>query len=275
MMSKPKHNKKRNTALLYEMLVREVVKQTISKDAAGRAKVISILKEGFTGETEIGKELQLFKSLLETENLLPHTAEKLIQESKKEYKKLDDRKIFQEQSILIKKINKELSKGVFANFVPNYRDIATLSQIFGEDTSTKRRVILEEGVLQKLTREKASTKKKNTNLSGLVVNNFIEKFNKKYGGDLLEEQKSLLNKFILSFLDNGTDFKVYLNEEIGDLKKKINDSFELEELKADTNMATKMKEIKKLLENSNQKPIDQEFLQQILKIQALAREIEA
>ena len=40
-------------------------------------------------------------------------------------------------------------------------------------------------------------------------------------------------------------------------------------------MATKMKEIKKLLENSNQKPIDQEFLQQILKIQALAREIEA
>lgn len=275
MMSKPKHNKKRNTALLYEMLVREVVKQTISKDAAGRAKVISILKEGFTGETEIGKELQLFKSLLETENLLPHTAEKLIQESKKEYKKLDDRKIFQEQSILIKKINKELSKGVFANFVPNYRDIATLSQIFGEDTSTKRRVILEEGVLQKLTREKASTKKKNTNLSGLVVNNFIEKFNKKYGGDLLEEQKSLLNKFILSFLDNGTDFKVYLNEEIGDLKKKINDAFELEELKADTNMATKMKEIKKLLENSNQKPIDQEFLQQILKIQALAREIEA
>ena len=275
MMSKPKHNKKRNTALLYEVLVREVVKQTISKDAAGRAKVISILKEGFTGETEIGKELQLFKSLLETENLLLHTAEKLIQESKKEYKKLDDRKIFQEQSILIKKINKELSKGVFANFVPNYRDIATLSQIFGEDTSTKRRVILEEGVLQKLTREKASTKKKNTNLSGLVVNNFIEKFNKKYGGDLLEEQKSLLNKFILSFLDNGTDFKVYLNEEIGDLKKKINDSFELEELKADTNMATKMKEIKKLLENSNQKPIDQEFLQQILKIQALAREIEA
>ena len=274
-MSKPKHNKKRNTALLYEVLVREVVKQTISKDAAGRAKVISILKEGFTGETEIGKELQLFKSLLETENLLPHTAEKLIQESKKEYKKLDDRKIFQEQSMLIKKINKELSKGVFANFVPNYRDIATLSQIFGEDTSTKRRVILEENVLQKLTREKASTKKKNTNLSGLVVNNFIEKFNKKYGGDLLEEQKSLLNKFILSFLDNGTDFKVYLNEEIGDLKKKINDSFELEELKADTNMAAKMKEIKKLLENSNQKPIDQEFLQQILKIQALAREIKA
>ena len=274
MMSKPKHNKKRNTALLYEVLVREVVKQTISKDGAARTKVISILKEGFAGETEIGKELQLFKSLLETQNLLPHTAEKLIQESKKEYKKLDDRKIFKEQSMLIKKINKELSKSVFANFVPNYRDIATLSQIFGEDASTKRRVMLEESVLHKLTREEASTKKKNTNLSGLVVNNFIEKFNKKYGNGLLEEQKSLLNRFILSFLDNGTDFKVYLNEEIGDLKKKINDSFDLEELKADPSMSAKMKEIKKLLENSNQKPVDQELLQQILKIQALAREIE-
>jgi hypothetical protein len=85
----------------------------------------------------------------------------------------------------------------------------------------------------------------------------------------------LLNKFILSFLDNGTDFKVYLNEEIETLKKKINNSFGLEELKQDEGMASKMKEIAKLLEGSNAKPIDKEFLQQILKIQALVEETEA
>jgi len=275
MMSKPKYNKKRNSALLYEVLVREVVKQTINKNITARSKVISILKEGFKKETEIGKEIQLFKNLLETQYLLPHTAEKLIQESKKEYKKLNDKKIFKEQSMLIKKINKELSKSVFANFVPNYRDIATLSQIFGEDTSTKRRVILEESILKKLTLEKTTKEKKNTNLSGLVVNKFIEKFNKKYGNDLLGEQKSLLNKFILSFLDSGIDFKVYLNEEIGSLKKKINNSFKLDELRGDENMASKMKKIKKILEDSHQQPIDQDFLKQILKIQVIAREIES
>ena len=91
----------------------------------------------------------------------------------------------------------------------------------------------------------------------------------------MENQKALLNKFILSFLDNGTDFKVYLNEEIQNLKNEINDSFEIEELKQDENMASKMKEIKNLLEASNQKPVDQEFLQQILKIQILANEIKS
>jgi hypothetical protein len=271
----PRHNKKRNTALLYEMLVRETVKQTVNKNIIQRNKVISILKECFKIETEIGKELQLFKNLLESQNLSQHSAEKLIQETKKEYKKLDLKHVFNEQSTLIKKINKELSKTVFSNFVPNYKDIATLSQIFGEDVSVKNRVLLEESVLKKLISEKKTEKQKKTQLSGLIVNKFVEKFNKQYNEALLENQKALLNKFILSFLDKGVDFKIYLNEEINNLKKKINNSFELDELKQDKSMASKMKEIKKHLEESNQKPINREFLQQILKIQTLASEIES
>ena len=257
------------------MLVREAVKQTINKNKEQRDKIIFTLKEGFRRGTELGKELQLFKNLLETSGILPHSAEKLIQETKKEYKKLDTKKIFNEQSALIKRINKEISKEVFSNFVPSYRNIATLSQIFGDDVSAKTRVILEESLLKKIVSEKGSKRKKGTNTSGLIVNKFIEKFNARYNGTLLEGQKTLLNKFILSFLDGGADFKFYLNEEIGALKQKINNSFELEELKKDQAMFGKMKEIKKLLEDSNQKPINKEFLQQILKVQTLVKEIES
>jgi len=271
----PKHNKKRNSAFLYEILVREVAKKAVTKDRNQRNEAVSILKECFRGDTEIGRELQLFKNLLDTRGLLPHTAEKLIQETKKEYKKLDSKKIFTEQSTLIKKINKDLSKGVFSNFVPSYKDIATLSQIFNDDVSAKKRVILEENILAKITTTTTAEKDKKSNVSGVVVNKFVERFNRKYNKGLLGGQKTLLNKFILSFLDNGTDFKVYLNEEIETLKKKINNSFGLEELKQDEGMASKMKEIAKLLEGSNAKPIDKEFLQQILKIQALVEETEA
>jgi len=270
-----KHNKKRNTALLYEMLVREVIKQSVDKDTKKRNKAISLLKECFNKGTEIGKELQLFKNLLETKNLLPYTAEKLIQETKKEYATLDIKKVFSEQSILIKKINKELSSSVFSNFVPNYRSIATLSQVFGEDVSIKKRIILEENILKQMTAIKRPLKKENTKLSTLVVNKFISKFNKKYGESLLERQQELLGKYILSFLDNGADFKIYLNEEIGNLKKTIDGAFGLEEVARDVGMSSKMKEVKKLLETTNQKPIDQEMLQQILKIQALVKEIES
>jgi len=272
----PKHNKKRNTALLYEVLVREAVKQTINKDKMQQGKIISTLKESFRAGTELGKELQLFKNLLETKGLLPRTAEKLIQETKKEYKNLDTKKIFNEQSTLINKINKDLSKEVFSNFVPSYRNIATLSQIFGEDINTKKRVILEEALLKKIVLDKNPEKRqKNTDMSNFVVSKFIQKFNTRYNDTLLENQKVLLNKFILSFLDGGADLKVYLNEEIGTLKKKINNSFGLSELKEDETIAAKMKEVKKLLEASNQKPINKDFLQQILKIQILVEEIES
>ena len=76
-------------------------------------------------------------------------------------------------------------------------------------------------------------------------------------------------------MDGATDLNVYLNEEIGTLKKKINNSFKLGELKEDKAMAAKMKKVKKLLETSSQKPINKDFLQQILKIQTLIKEIES
>jgi len=268
-----KHNKKRNTAFLYEALVREVVKRTMNNNMDIRNKVIAIIKETFTPKSEIGKELRLFKTLLETKGVSPRVGERLIQEAKKEYKHLDEKKIFTEQSALIKKINKEISKSVFANFVPNYRDIATLSQIFGEDITIKNRVMLEEKVLSKIANKKSKSLK-NDKINNLVVNKFIERFNGKYGTTLIESQKTLLNKYILSFLDNGVDLKMYLNEELGRLKDAVKGSYDLEELQKDTSMKDKMKKVEKLLESFSAKPVDKEMLQSLLKVQTVVAEVE-
>tara|TARA_R100000008_G_C3557461_1_gene154052 strand:+ start:281 stop:1099 length:819 start_codon:yes stop_codon:yes gene_type:complete len=269
----PRHNKKRNTAFLYEMLVREVVKQSISKETSDRDEVISILKECFKAGSEISKELKLYKNLLETKNLSPNIAEKLIQESKKQYKKLDKDKIFNEQSSVIKKINKKLSKNVFSNFVPNYKDLATLSQIFDDDITAKRRVILEENLLNKLIFKENKDSSSKAQTSNLIVKKFIEKFNTKYKSFLNENQKQLLNKYILSFKDNGVDFKFFLNEEIGRLKKEVDKSFFVEEIKKDTTIFSKMERVKSILEGFGKKPILEEDLEQILKIQKLIHEV--
>ena len=269
-----RHNKKRNTVFLYEALVREIVKHTLNKDIEDRDKAIAILKEHFSLETEIGKELRLFKTLLETKGVSPRVAEKLIQEAKKSYKNLNKEKVFQEQSALIKRINKDISKSVFSNFVPNYRDLATLSQIFGEDLSVKKKVILEESILQNITSKKDMPLKPDK-INNLVVNKFIDKFNDKYNKELFENQKTLLNKFILSFVDGGVDFKLYLNEEIENIKNIINESFKLDEIKSDKNMLSKMKEVHKLLEMYKREPVNEGSLQQFLKIQALTVEIKS
>ena len=270
----PKHNKKRNTAFLYETLVREVVKQTITKDFDKRDKAITILKEHFTKREILGKELDLYKTLSRSQKMNPLPAEKLIQEAKKEYRKLDSKEIFNEQSTVINKINKTLSNGVYSNFVPNYKDLATLSQIFGDDVSAKSRVLLEEHVLRKLTSSRDMLKEeRETKVSKLVVKTFVNKFNQQYAGELLEEQKALLNKYVMSFINNGVEFKFHLNEELGRLREKLDESLKIEEIKNDKQMADKMKMIISYLEGAGKKPINRESLQQILKIQTLIQEI--
>ena len=44
-----KHNKKRNTAFVYEILVREITQAIIDKSADRKAKIVSLVKEHFEG----------------------------------------------------------------------------------------------------------------------------------------------------------------------------------------------------------------------------------
>ena len=151
MKRKIKHNKKRNTAFLYETLVREIAKSVINKEPKRNDFIISVIKEHFTSGTELAKELELYKALTETKDLDLYTAEKLIQESKFAYKKINKKKLFIEQSKLISKINRNLSRDIFSNFVPNYKSLATISQIFNDNVSVKNKVLLEKEVLKRLT----------------------------------------------------------------------------------------------------------------------------
>ena len=125
-----KHNKKRNTAFIYEALIRELTKTIIKGDPNKRKKIVSIVKEHFAKGTALSKELEIYKSLYETSNLDNNTAEKLMFEAKVAYATLNKKKVFDEQSDLIKKVNKSLAGSIFGNFVPNYRNLASLYTIF-------------------------------------------------------------------------------------------------------------------------------------------------
>jgi hypothetical protein len=268
-----KHNKKRNTAFIYETLIREVVKQTISKDKAKRNVAIGIIKEHFKQNTELHKELQLYKSLIKTKNLNERIAEKLVYETMKQHRAVDKQKLFKEQSDVISSINKNLSKTCFNNFVPNYKNLATIAQIFDDGLSPKAKVLLETKLINKLS-ERSEPKTNEVKVSGLVVKKFINRFNDSYG-ELMNEQKELLSKFVTSFQDNGAEFKFYLNEEIGRLKKCLKDVNTVKEIKEDTSLQQKVTDVLELLEGFNKSPVDREKILQVLHVQNLIKEIQA
>jgi len=260
---------------LFETLVRELTRAIIRKDVKHKKHVTNMIKESFSINKALGKEIRLYKSLLQRQDLKPHLAEKLIYESRAQYRQLDKKQIFNEQSRLINEINRNLSKSVFQNYIPNYKNIATVYQIFNDELLPKRRVLLEDTVVGWLTGKEPQQQAELPKVDNLVIRKFVENFNTKYNSTLVREQKELLQKYIFSFRDDGLELKVFLNEELGRLKSIIKNSLNTEEIKNDSMMESKSKEVLKLMEEFKQTPISSSMIEKIVKIQTLASEIKS
>jgi len=266
------HNKKRNTAFLFETLVRELTKSVVSNDLKRKQQIINIIKEFFSKGKVLGRELQLYKAVVDCHNVTPRVAEKILSETKKQYSYLDKKQIFNKQSALIKEINKNLSKEVYTNFVADYKMYATLCQIMTTNLKPQEQVLLEEGILNRMTKRVYKEAAKPVPLNMLTYKTFVSKFNDKYG-DLNESQKTLLNKYIASFSDNGLEFKLFLNEEISRLKQSINEAMMQEEAKNDNLTTQKLGKVLGLIEDFRHEKVNAKLLEKILKIQALANEV--
>jgi len=273
MLTKTRHNKKRNTAFIYEALVRELTKSIVEKDHSRKATIISLVREHFAAGTLLRKELELYKALYETDNLEPHMCEKLIYEVKASHSSLDRDKIFKEQTVLINKINKMLSKGVFANFVPNYKSLATISQILNPDVSVKHRVLLENNLSKSLSAATTTDSQEMAPMDNLVYKTFVKKFNSEYDGKLLEGQQKLLSRYIASFHDDGIELKIFLNEEISKLKTVINNSLSQGEVSENSLLRENAEKVLTILDSYREAEISPSMIQQVLKIQNLAEEL--
>ncbi len=268
-----KHNKKKNSAFLYEVLILELAKTINKKDFNKRKAILETLKTYFSKNTLIGKELKIYKSIASTKNVDNLISEKILNEAKREYFLLDKEKLVNEQNKLTLKIKEVLGAEAFSNFVPNYKDLASISQIFNKELSIKTRVLLENDLVQKMSSDIVNEVKM-VPVDNLIINNFVKKFNEQYSS-LHEEQKKLLNKFITSFSDNGLELKVFLNEEIGRLKKELVNSLSIKEFVDDSNMSLNGKKVLSLLESFSNQNITESMVLQIIKVQNLIREIKS
>lgn len=267
-----KHNKKRNTAFLFETLVRELTKTVVEKDQKKKSSILSLIKEFFSKDKILNRELSLYKTLVSEQKLTTRVAEKLLNEVKKEYDKLDAKEIFNEQSRLIKKMNSSFEKKVFSNFVPHYKSLATINQIFNADIPLKKKVLLEEqmiGIMSSTTEEKKEAEQKP--IDNLVLKTFTNKFNSVYSETLLEEQQTLLNKYMTSFADNGVELKLYLNEELGRLKESLQTKISLKEIK-DVSLRDKTSLVLEKIDSFRKIKVDLELVKNVLRIQSLVSE---
>ena len=110
---KSRHNKKRNSAFVYEALLREATVAILKKDLYRRSTAIALLKKHFHEDSLLRRDLECHRALYENQNLDQKTSEKILREAKLAHRLIDPNGLFKEQSILFPIINPWLPLHVF------------------------------------------------------------------------------------------------------------------------------------------------------------------
>ena len=269
-----KINKKRNTGFVFEALIREATKAILAKDESKRNKVVNTIKESFAPGTELRKELDCFKALSSKEALDKPTAEKLVFEVKRDRTNINTTKLVKEKNALVATINKHISKDVFNNFVPNYKDLSTIARVFSIKTPTKERVLMESALVDSLTKDLVVESKDSfKHIDSLVVKSFVKNFNDQYD-DLLKEQRSLLQLYVTSINDGQTSFKYFINEELHRIKETVGKALSMDEVIQDEQMVAGTRKVLSLIEEMRNLEVNGEYLMKLMKLQKLASECE-
>ena len=128
-----KHNKIKNTAILYELLSRQITADVINDSS--KPKSVKIFKEFFNKNTELGKEYALYQVLLEKKYKNDSHAATLVEAVIKSRRKLSNRRLNNEKYNLIKTIKENYDiKEFFNTRIPNFKVMASIYKVFGVET---------------------------------------------------------------------------------------------------------------------------------------------
>jgi hypothetical protein len=227
-----KHSKYKNTGVLFELLVRQATSDLMSnKDP----KAVKIFKKYFTN-TELGKEYNLYNTVLNAPKLNEVKAEIMISTIVEQAKKLNREKLDKEKYNLIKEIKKHYDiDNFFKAKIDTYKVYASIftlieSQISKEVGNTKQVItnkltILEHITKESLTERKVASKvveefmKEDKEIRVLAYKFLVEGFNDKYSS-FSADQKDLLKEYINNISDTK-QLRTYLNTKLVEVKVEL------------------------------------------------------
>ena len=222
---KIKHSKFKNTAILFELLVKQITQEVLANSKKNVSE--SIIKEFFNSKKELAKELKLYNQIVKEKYSSMDDAKLFLEEIVDERRKLDETKLNKEKYNLIRTIKEsyDLDKFLSSN-LQNYKVLASIYKVFESKTQGRKIEIRDfissnNTILEHITHANATPKvqnklyeefkKQSEDLRLLTYKLLIENFNKKYS-NLDEAQKNLLREFINN-VSNTSTFPKFIEEE--------------------------------------------------------------
>ncbi len=234
MSNRKKHNKIKNTGILFELLTRQIAVDVMNDSK--NSPSVKIIKEFFNEHTQLGKENELYKVLMEKKYKTTEQANILIDAVIKNRRKLSNRKLKNEKFNLIKTIKENYDVNAFFNArIPNYKVLASVYTLFENESikdvvdaieETDSKITILENITFTNTKNKKSQNKvvenystQDTDVRLLTYQLLVDKFNKKYS-TLNESQKNLLREYINN-LSNTNSLREFIDSEVTKVKSKL------------------------------------------------------
>jgi hypothetical protein len=235
MQKKMKHSKFRNTGILFELLTKQVTADIIAGKPTSIAK--DILYKYFRENTELGREWQLYSSLLNEKIKDEPHAERFVSVILEARKKLDNKKLSQLKYDLIKEIkNVYPIEEMLKSPVRNYRVIASIYKVFEDLTSTdckfgvnemyQAKSCIVEHVIDKPKAVRSEDdlinyyQSQTEDIRLLTYKLLCEKLNEKYDSVLDDEQKSVLREYICN-VANTNNFDIFVKKKVSEIKEEL------------------------------------------------------
>ena len=228
-MKNLKHSKYKNTAILFEILVRKLTSESLTTD---KSVTIDIIKQYFGKNTELSKELHLYNSLIKERVKTEAKALDFIRTCKTAHTSLNKSVLKRQRYNLVKTISENFDFQKISKIrITNYKTLASVYKLFEyKDVDNPKQIMESKDVIvdQLIINDspKPQTDKiletykaQNKDLRLLSYKLLVDKFNEKYSG-LNESQKNLLNQYITHVNDTET-LKAYFKKIIPSIKTNL------------------------------------------------------
>jgi len=235
MQKRMRHSKFRNTGILFELLTKQVTADIIAGKETSTAK--DLLYKYFRENTELGREWQLYSTLLNEKIKDDTHAERFFSVILEARKKLHNKKLAQLKYDLIKEVKEAYPiQEMLKAPVRNYRVLASIYKVFEDVVSSECKFDVKEVYQAKnCIVEHIVDKPKVMHSEDELINCYqtqtedirlltfkllCEKLNEKYASVLDEQQKSVLREYICN-VANTNNFDVFVKEKVAEIKKSL------------------------------------------------------
>lgn len=276
------HNKKRNTALLYEFLIRTISSSLVEGDKKKSSVALRILRRYFKPGTQLYKEFRLFNALVKTTVSSDSVASSIISEARNAASTIDLDTLDREKSLLIRSINHMIKDDNFYDQpVAEYRLYASIQTLLNEWRKPRGTADivslanfenqLRDWLVSEKTKPQQPLLDETPGTTRLLMKVMMKKLNEKYSS-LNDDQREIVRAYAFSA---ANDDQTTIKKKLEETRKKLIESIDeyVSQRKEDVFLVNKLLEAKTKMISESLESVDDSVVSKFMLYSTLNQEL--